>query len=331
MTLLLSSLTISACSGKASSSEAKQPSSEQPSSAVQPSSAAQQSSATQPSSKQDQSSSAKQSSSVQPSSSAQQSSKQDQSSSAQQSSGASGQSDVDKYLLKHPEGESANYIFEAECTDLRGKSGSGYSGGATGSGLATHNADDIAFVTFLYTEGISVNFFVACDRDVSDAKLRARFGGEFIHVLLSPDNYTIRVDQAIDPEYLTDFNPADLDSEGCLGNWDSFFLDYYGIDETDGYYINSWQCGSIDIDASNQSDVVGWQTFDITFSLSLKEGINCISLITDNDTITGDAPHGTMTATAPVIDYISIETKAQLGVFNQKNNGEGDNAVHFAA
>ena len=281
----------------------------------------------QTSEQQDQSSKQEQSSSKQDQSStpAPSSSKQQSSSAAQ-----SGEINADDYLLKHAEGQTANYVFEAECTDLRGKAGSGYSGGATGSGLATHNAEDIAYVTFLYTEGISVNFFVACDRDVTDAKLRARFGAEFIYVLLNPENYTIRVDQAIDSAYLTDFDPDDLDSDGSLGNWDAFFLDYYGVDETDGYYVSEWECGSIEIDASNQSDIVGWQTFDITFSLSLKRGINCISLITDNDEITGDAPHGTMTATAPVIDYISIETKAQLGAFNVKDNGEGENAVHFA-
>ena len=220
-------------------------------------------------------------------------------------------------------------MFEAECTDLRGKSGSGYSGGATGSGMATHNAEDIGFVTFLYTEGVSVNFFIACDRDVSDAKLRARFGAEFIYVLLNPDNYTIRVDQNVNPDYLVDFDPDDWDSEGCLGNWDDYFLNYYGIDETDGYYINEWECSQVEIDASNSSEIIGWETFDLYFSLSLKRGVNCISLVTDNDEIVGDAPHGTMTATAPVIDYISIETKAQLGAFNAKDNGEGENAVHF--
>lgn len=232
-------------------------------------------------------------------------------------------------MLKHEEGQSANYIFEAECTDLRGKSGAGYSGGATGSGMATHNAEDIAYVSYLYSEGVSINFFVACDRDVTDAKLRARFGAEFIYVLLNPDNYTFRVDQNINRDYLVDFDPDDFDSEGCLGNWDDYFLNYYGIDETDGYYINEWECEQIEIDASNRSDIVGWDNFDITLSLSLKKGVNCISLITDNDEILGDAPHGTMTATAPVIDYISIETKAQLGAFNAKDNGEGENAVHF--
>lgn len=336
LTLLLSSMTISACSGKASSNEEKKPSSATPS-VVEPSSNTSSSSVVQPSSssapKPSSSSTPKSSSSAQASSNSapKSSSSAQPSSNSQQSSQSSSGSNVDQYLLKHTEGQTANYIFEAECTDLRGKSGSGYSGGATGSGLATHNASDISFVTFLYTEGISVNFFVACDRDVSDAKLRARFGGEFIHVLLSPDNYTIRVDQAIDSAFLTDYDPDNLDSDGSLGNWDSFFLNYYSVEETNGYFLSEWECESIDIDASNQSDVVGWNTFDITFALSLKQGINCISLITDNEEITGDAPHGTMTATAPVIDYISIETSAQLGVFNAKDNGEGENAVHFAA
>lgn len=345
---LATMLALVACGGKpASSSQSGDrssviPPSSQSSSASDPTpsgstdSSVTPSSSSSRSSSQESSSSSRSSSSSQPSSSSQSSSSgkssSEPSSSSQPSSSSEPSSDpfeYDKYLLKHNEGESANYIFEAECTDLRGKSGAGYSGGATGSGMATHNAEDIGFVTFLYTEGVSINFFIACDRDVSDAKLRARFGAEFIYVLLNPDNYTIRVDQNINPDYLVDFDPDDWDSEGCLGNWDDYFLNYYGIDETNGYYINEWECSQVEIDASNSSEIIGWKTFDLYFSLSLKRGVNCISLVTDNDEIVGDAPHGTMTATAPVIDYISIETKAQLGAFNAKDNGEGENAVHF--
>lgn len=236
---------------------------------------------------------------------------------------------VEDYLVKHEEGANAKYIFEAECTDLRGKKGLGYSGGANASDMAVMADDGTGCVTFLYAKGLSVNFFVACDRDVADAKLSVRVGGEFIHVLLNPETYSFRVDPNIDHDYLQEYDPNDLNSDGSLGNWDEFFLNYYDVTETNGYYIDEWECEEIDVDRSNQSIIGGWDVFDITLALSLKKGINCISMITDNNTFVNAAPHGTMAATAPCVDYIAIETKAQLGAFNVQDNSLGTNACHI--
>ena len=234
------------------------------------------------------------------------------------------------YILQHAEGQKANYVFEAEYTDTRGKSGTGYSGGtSTYRDFAAIDDHGRGYITYLYREGLSVNFFVVSDRDVNNAKFSISIGAEFMKVHLTPENYAIRVDPdilATDPDAL-----KEIDDGGCLGNWDSFFLDWYSTDETGGYFIENWTCGEIEI-GEDGCELGYWSVHTISMELSLKKGFNCISLITDNSEIEGDSPHGTMGATAPVIDYIAIETTAQLGVFGAQELGVGDikNAVHFA-
>jgi len=243
-------------------------------------------------------------------------------SSAPSSSSSESQEDpfeYDSYLLKHASG-SAEYIFEAECTNLSTKEGLGYSGTATESAMAVHDATGAnAFVTYLYKEGLSINYLIVCDRDINNATLKARLGGEFMHVELDPSNYAFRVDTIVTKD--------DLDE--AIGNWDAAFLDYYtDLSETGGYYIDPWDCGSIDINAVGSSDPTNFDVFQITSKLRLKKGINCISLITMNS----DSPGmGTMGAIAPVVDYISITTDANLGMYDVNDNGEGTTGVHFKA
>ena len=247
-------------------------------------------------------------------------------SSSEQSSAPSSSSEqpdvpfeYDSYLLKHASG-SAEYIFEAECTNLSTKEGLGYSGTATESAMAVHDDTGAnAFVTYLYKEGLSINYLIVCDRDINNAVLKARLGGEFMHVELDPSNYSFRVDTIVTKD--------DLDE--AIGNWDAAFLDYYtDLSETGGYYIDPWDCGSIDINAVGSSDPTNFDVFQITSKLRLKKGINCISLITMNS----DSPGmGTMGAIAPVVDYISITTDANLGMYDVNDNGEGTVGVHFKA
>ena len=308
-------------------------SSQQSSSSKEDSTSQQQSS----SSKED-STSQQQSSSEQSSSSSQQSSSEQSSSSSQQSSSQQSSSEqsheidpaLAPYILSHTEGQKANYVFEAEFTDTRGKSGTGYSGGtSTYRDFAALDDSGRGFITYLYKEGLSVNFFVVSDRDVNDAKFSVCLGAEFVRVHLTPDNYSFRVDPdilATDPDAL-----KEIDAGGCLGNWDEFFLNWYTVDETGGYYIQNWTCGEIDI-GEDGCELGYWSVHTISMNLSLKKGFNCISLITDNSYIEGESGHGTMGATAPCVDYISIETTAQLGVFGAQELGIGNirNAVHFA-
>ena len=221
------------------------------------------------------------------------------------------------YLTKHTEGQKAKYIFEAECTNLGGKEGPGYSGTASEEGMASSTAE-CGFVTFLYQEGMSVNFLIACDRDVNDAVLSLCVGAEFMKMIINPNNYEIRVDPMTGDfeEFL-----IPVDEGGILGYFD-MFLELYGeVSETGGYIIDEWQCEKIEIDQEGVSDAGKFAEYKITTSLSLKRGINAISLITANS----DSPHlGTMGAIAPCVDYISIETTAQLGMFDMQSNGQGD-------
>jgi len=278
----------------------------------------QQSSETQSSSEEKSSSKQEESSDPAPSSSSSAPSTSGEASSSSSSSSSQDEEpfEYDSYLLKHASG-SAEYIFEAECTNLGAKEGLGYSGTATESGLAVHDMSGNGYVTYLYQQGLSINYLIVCDRDINNAVLKARLGGEFMHVILKPSNYGFRVDTIITKEDLTE----------AIGNWDAAFLDYYtDLSETGGYFIDPWDCGSVDIDATGSSDPTGFDTFTIYSKLKLKKGINCISLITMNS----DSPGlGTMAAVAPVIDYISITTDANLGMYDINDNGEGTVGVHF--
>ena len=280
----------------------------------------QSSSSSQSSSSENQSSSSQQ----QSSSSSQSSSSENQSSSSQQQSSSSSEQqgdsfEYDKNLLKHAEGKTVEYILEAECTNLGGKEGLGYSGTASESNMAVHDMAGNGYVTYLYKMGLSINFIIVCDSDINDGVLSARFGGEFMDVLLNPSNYSFRVDTIVTNE---DLNEA-------KGNWDAAFLEYYtDLSQTGGYFVEQWDCGEIHIDATGLNDPGLFETFKITSTLRLKKGVNCISLITDNDTSPG---MGTMAAIAPVVDYISISTSANLGMLDINDNGEGTTGIHIKA
>lgn len=234
------------------------------------------------------------------------------------------------YLVSHEEGKSAKYIFEAECTNITNKSGPGYSGANSGSAMAGYQSDTKrAYVTYLYQKGCSLNFFIVSDRDVEDASLSLELGGEFMYVNLDPTSYQIRVDYP-EEKYLEDAMESE---EGALGYWDDvYFSQVPDPTVNGGYYVDPWDCKNIEIVALGQNQIVGWSEFAITANLKLKKGITCISLITANDTkptsIDG-SPLGTMAAIAPVVDYLAIETKAQLGMFDQQNNNQGTNGCHF--
>ena len=316
--LLASTFMMMACGSTPSKKPAKSSNADVKSSTQQVTSEQQKSSEQEQSSKQEESSKGQDQSSKQEESSKgqDQSSKQEESSQGQQSSQEDEDFKYKDYLLKHT-GASAEYIFEAECTNLTTKEGLGYSGTASESNMAVHDMQGNGFVTYLYAYGSSVNFLVVCDRDITDGVLKARLGGEFMDVRLDPSNYGFRVDTIITEE----------DLEEAIGNWDAAFLDYYtDLSQTGGYYINPWDCGSVHIDATGTTDPSFFSDFQITAKLKLKKGINCISLITENSTSPG---MGTMGAIAPVIDYISITTSANLGMYDVCNNGEGTVGVHF--
>ena len=233
------------------------------------------------------------------------------------------------------------YTFEAENTDLRGKSGPGASGEASGTSMASTSDDpsvsgeDHGFVTYLYQDGVSVNFVIKSDRDVDNVQLDVRLGIESMDYYFNPSNYTIQIDSC------TEDDLKEPTEGGAVGNWDAFFMDYYGPDgegkddpNHERYTIDEWECGEIHLDGTGSNTPIGFEDFTITKTLSLKAGYTCISLITNNsDTPVnnqGVEMAGTYAAVAPCVDCIKLTTDAELEMAVTYNNGCGTTGMAVA-
>lgn len=230
------------------------------------------------------------------------------------------------------------YTFEAENTDLRGKSGPGASGEASGTSMASTSSDETVsgdshgYVTYLYQDGVSVNFVIKSEEDVDNVQLDVRLGIESMDYYFNPSNYTIQVDSC------TEEDLKDNEDGGAVGNWDAFFMDYYGPDgdgkddaEHERYTIDKWDCGEIHLDGTGSNTPIGFEDFTITKELSLKKGYTCISLITNNSDTPknneGAEMAGTYAAVAPCVDCIKLTTDADLDMAVTYDNGCGKTAV----
>lgn len=237
-----------------------------------------------------------------------------------------------------PSGAMKVYTFEAENTDLRGKSGPGASGEASGTSMASTSADPAVsgenhgFVTYLYQDGVSVNFVIESDRDVDNVQLDVRLGIESMDYYFNPSNYTIQIDSC------TEDDLKETTEGGAVGNWDAFFMDYYGPNgegkddaSHEQYTIDKWDCGEIHLDGTGSNTPIAFEDFTITKTLSLKKGYTCISLITSNsDTPVnnqGVEMAGTYAAVAPCVDCIKLTTDAVLDMAVTYNNGCGTTAM----
>ena len=228
-----------------------------------------------------------------------------------------------RYLVKHDEGKTVTYRFEAECTNIGGKEGPGWSGTSKAMTIVAETASNGSVVSYLYKKGMSVNFVIVSDRDVEDATLVLRLGAEFIDMRIDPSLYKIRVDP------VSELDLIPVEEGGAWGAWDKDFLNYYTGSSFKGYYIDSWDCGEVHIDADKSKQVIGIADFAITTTLRLKKGVNSISLITNNSVSDlGVSLGGTLEAVAPVVDAIKITTSANLGLYEPKDNGYG---AHNAA
>lgn len=249
-----------------------------------------------------------------------------------------------EYIVSHTEGVQATYVMEAENTNLGGKSGVGYSSGDLSEADLVVGADGASngmAVNYLYTQGISVNFIVVSDRDVTDATLSIRVAAEFMDMRLNPETYAIRVDPVVEEDL------ASYRDGGAWGRWDDYFLGYYSaFNESDvddqhqlfrGYFLTDWECEEIHLDARYQNPMskpTDFGDYVITANLRLYKGVTSISFITTNDTIPQSAAGGnlgTMRAIAPIFDCIKITTDAQLGMYNPVGNKDSaENACTIA-
>lgn len=207
--------------------------------------------------------------------------------------------------------EAKTYVFEAECTDMGHKTGLGYSGDATGREMiqgGPSNASGGAWVSYLYKQGLAVNFIIQSDRDVEDAQLVLRLACEFVNMSFNSKNYTVRVD----------YDLTEDDLEEYEGYW--------------GEYFEEKPEGDVEITFSNinleksKTAEVNFLDFVVSESVSLHEGLNMISLVTNNDMALG---LGTMAAIAPMVDCIKVVTDAQLSMVGAVDNGFGAEGCHI--
>lgn len=179
------------------------------------------------------------------------------------------------------------YVFEAEDLNLKGVSGPGYSGQASGRAMIVFKMDKAAsnnmFVSFLYQSGCTLTYRLVSDMDVDDAQLVVRLSAEIQDRVFTPDTYQICVN-GVPQEY----NPISI---------------------TD---VPAVQAGG--------SDCAEFSDFSISY-ISLSKGVNEITLVTtNNDGIDGT----TMAANAPLVDCIKITTNAVL-TWNAAEGYPGNN------
>lgn len=93
---------------------------------------------------------------------------------------------------------SSTYTFEAEKTDLTGKMGPGFSGTAQEASMIVANASASGgkAVSYLYRRNNSLEFYIACDEDVSDAEIVLSLGAEMDNINFSSAEFQVLVNDA---------------------------------------------------------------------------------------------------------------------------------------
>jgi uncharacterized repeat protein (TIGR02543 family) len=170
------------------------------------------------------------------------------------------------------------WIFEAEDTNLAGKSGPGLSGTLSGPGMiqytTEHGASNDRFVGYLYEYGLSLEFNFVSDMAVNDATIYIRLSAE-----------------------IRDFS---INSENFLMSLNNIELDYGTINFTNVPPST----------AEDQSlDCLPFADFLVVENVSLNKGMNIFQVVTLNYETT---PGTTLTAIAPLVDCIKITTSAVL-------------------
>lgn len=90
---------------------------------------------------------------------------------------------------------SSVYTFEAEQTSLKGKTGPGFSGSATEQGMIVSNntASGGKCVSFLYKRGLTLDFNIASDVEVTDAIITVFVAAEMDGISFTSDDYQVIV------------------------------------------------------------------------------------------------------------------------------------------
>ena len=176
-------------------------------------------------------------------------------------------------------------VFEAEYLDFTDFFGWGFSGNATGTDAIVEDTTGTAgvsngrFVTYLYGNGITLEYEIYSDRTVEDVTLTLRLSGE-----------------------VKDFYLQALKTPGVLEEEPVYTIKVNGetIIYSDMYFIG--------VPSQSSNTIMPFQDYVISVDVTLVEGLNTIQLITDNELLMG----GTMSATAPMIDCLKLTTYAVL-------------------
>ena len=193
----------------------------------------------------------------------------------------------------------STYYFEAEFTQLIDREddaadnsgnlyGSGYSNETKGLQLVVSDQERNAgshngyYLHDLYRNGLYLEFVITSDRDVSNATLALWLAGEYYDSTVTDENFYVSV------------RPAGADV------WDETITTYFEFDPIEFKMAQSGDYGSF----------TQFQAYEITTEMPLVKGDNVIRLEVANTEHHGAG--GTVNATAPMIDCISIVTDAAL-------------------
>lgn len=88
---------------------------------------------------------------------------------------------------------SSTYVFEAEETNLTGKTGPGFSGSAQEGGMIIPNtsASNGKAVSYMYKNGNSLEFYIASDENVSDAKVILSLAAEMDNINFNSTEFQV--------------------------------------------------------------------------------------------------------------------------------------------
>lgn len=167
------------------------------------------------------------------------------------------------------------YVFEAEDTNLTGKTGPAISGTANEIGMIMANdgvgASNGRYVGYMYQYGNTVDFYIAADEQLTDVLIQVSLSAEMEGLSLNPANYGVSLN--------------------------GVYLDYGVMEITDVPPMN-WE--------TYVADPAPFKTYVVAVNATLNQGRNVIKLETlNNESYAGT----TMLAHAPLIDCLTIETE----------------------
>ena len=168
------------------------------------------------------------------------------------------------------------YVFEAEDTSLKNKVGPAFSGTCSEEGMivnapADRGCSNDRFVSFLYRAENSLEFYIACDEELTDATIYARLSAELRDFTYDPSNYA----------FLLNDVPLHYDA-----------ISFVNVPMSE--------------DAASALDCLPFEDYLISANVTLNQGRNLIQLVTKNS-VPMDGT--TLEAAAPIVDCIKVETE----------------------